>query len=232
MTTQRFGKTQGISVAIMVLLLALTATTGGFAQGTPQPGNEKLVPSPTAPSGIPIVCDADVVNTDFVCGNGLGPFTTPSGSINNPDDFEYFRGTCVPGDPVAIEIFRTTMDMDPAAHACAGDLCGTSNANWAAFMCPPGSALLDTGDDDIGIPCGVGGNFADPRLDFICPPEGVFTMAVYDFLGAGPNPEFEIHSSGVLDPTPLAPPVALALLALLLLAGGAVVLARRKSAAR
>ncbi len=220
---------QRVSLLVMALLLGTAA--GVFAQPSPTPKTEKEMPALEAPSGIPIVCDADLLNTDFVCGNGLGPFTTPSGSINNPDDFEYYRGTCTPGDPVVIEIFRTTMDMDPAAHACAGDLCGTSNAGWGAFMCPGGSALLDTGDDDLGIPCGVGGNFADPRLDFICPPEGVFTLAVYDFLGAGPNPEFEIHSSGVIDPAPTTPPVGLALLALLLLASGAFVLARRRSAA-
>ncbi len=225
MKSRRFG------TLWLLVVLMLGAAAGGFAQGTISPSDpDKVRPAPQAPSGIPIVCDANLDNTDFVCGNGLGPFTTPSGSINNPDDFEYYRGTCVPGDPVVIEIFRTTSDMDPAAHACEGDLCGTSNAGWDAFTCPPGVALLDTGDDDIGIPCNVGGNFADPRLDFICPPAGVFTLAVYDFIGAGPNPEFEIHASGITN-VPTMNPLGLALLVLVMLACAAFVMARRSSVA-
>ncbi len=72
----------------------------------------------------------------------------------------------------------------------------------------------------------MGGSFSDPELDFTCPPGGVFTLAVYDFLGAGPNPVFEIHASGVNAPVPSMQPMVLVALALLMLMLAASVFSR------
>lgn len=212
-------------LAIMVLALGFSASL--TAEQIVSPNDpEKTVDVTLQPGGATISCIADLIVTDFTCGNGLGPYTTEFQNINSPNDYEYYRGTCNPGDNVVIEVFRLTDDMDPAVHACEGDFCGMGNAGWSSFTCPPGTNLLGSADDNNGIPCGVGGGFADPSFQFVCPPGGVFTIAVYDFIGDGPTPEFEIHASGVMAPAPTMKPLALVALTLLMLMAAALVFRR------
>ena len=208
----------------LALAVSISGTLLADIESPDNPG--KPLPGTATPSGITISCVDDVTNTDFTCGNGQGPYFTEFQNYDEPDLFEYFRVTCTPGENVRIEIWRVTDDMDPGAFACEGDFCGMGNDGWGAFSCPDGVNELANSDDNNGIPCGVGGPYADPRLDFVCPAGGVATMAVFDVLGAGPTPEFEIHSSGVLGPVPTMRPVALAALTLLLLMAAALVFGR------
>ena len=160
----------------------------------------KVTEGPDVPEGT-ITCNNTLSSTDFVCGNGRGPWNVPNNSINNAALWGYFEGCCEAGTAVSVATYRLTSDMDPAAQACEGDHCGGSTAGWAGIgICP--TAALGSGDDNNGIPCGVGGDFADPIVNFSCPSSGLFTYATYDFLGAGANPTYEVHASGVTDCEP------------------------------
>lgn len=218
---------RALAIGRFTLLLAL-ATTALSAQ-------TKEVPTRSPESRVaPVVCSGNLINTSFTCGAGLGPFMTPQGAINDPDQYVYLLGTCTPGDTVRIDAYRTSSHADPAIHACEGNLCGAAdNVGWGPFACPPGSALLAAADDDLSPdPCGFGGFFADPSMTFVCPASGVFTLAAYDFVGHGEEPEFEIHTHGVIEGVPTLGAMGLVVLALLLLSGGWLLLARRRSAIR
>jgi hypothetical protein len=54
-------------------------------------------------------------------------------------------------------------------------------------------------DDNHGIPHGVGGPYADPWMsNYSLPYTGLYTLAVYDVLGASTGPwVYEIHVTGV-----------------------------------
>lgn len=158
------------------------------------PSKEVPAINPFRPK-VPIDAECLEGDTSFACGSGQGPYNVPSGSIGNPAQHAYFHGECDPG-VVSLAVYRTTFDMDPAAHACEGHL--TDSTQSSAFFCAA-TAFLASADDNNGIPCGVGGSFADPRMSFACPASGQFTLVVYDFIGAGPNPTFEVHSSGTND---------------------------------
>jgi hypothetical protein len=53
-------------------------------------------------------------------------------------------------------------------------------------------------DDNNGIPHGVGGDWADPRNQFVAPATSEYTLMVFDYFPAGSPPEFEIHMDGIV----------------------------------
>ena len=215
------------ALRLVVVTVAVLGVAGAaVAQEIETTPNKPYTAAPS--SNIPIVTIADLINTaPFVCGGGLGPYTTAYRGIDDPDEYEFFRGFCAPGDTVDIEVYRTTSEMDPAMHACEGDWTGTDTAPWFDESCPVGATFLGYADDDIGPYC-AGGSFSDPQLSFTCPATGVFTLAVYDYIGDGPTPTFEVHASGLAPAAPSVPTAGLLVLAALVLASGVFVLARRR----
>lgn len=157
----------------------------------------------SVPSGIQY--HADLYNTAWDDGSGIQG-ATEYRNINDSSLWEYYRFCANPGSDVAIEVHRTTYDMDPAIVVCQGttdDSTGISTSTCGADM-----TFMGWADDNNGIPHDVGGGFADPALSFVAPPgpnPNEFTLAVFDFLSAGPSPQYEIHASGL---TPCLIPVA------------------------
>src|SRR5207249_4431137 len=113
-----------------------------------------------------------------------------------PDNWNYHTASCTPGQSVTVQANRTSSAMDPAMTVCSGNLCGVSNSGWGFGTCPAGSAPLGTGDDNNGIPCGLGGSFADPLVTFTCPASGVFTVAIFGFSNLTPTGPLTYNFAG------------------------------------
>jgi len=143
--------------------------------------------------------NGEVGATSFADGLGIQG-STPFQNINDSATWEYYWMCGRAGDTPLIEVHRTTSQMDPAFTLFLGttnDNTGVSTGNGG-----PNMTFLSFQDDNNGIPHGVGGSFADPQLaGFPLPATGVYTLSVYDFIGAGPpDPDgtvpFEIHARG------------------------------------
>lgn len=158
----------------------------------------KIAMLPPTPSSIATLAAAITYNqeipvTSFAIGQGVQGSTVLNGFFNS-SVWEYYWLCGVAGDAVRIETHRTTNEMDPAQSF----FLGTTNDNTGVgpFNGGPNMTWLDFDDDNNGIPHGVGGFFADPRTDIVLPATAVYTLAVYDFIGQGPAPKFEIHAAG------------------------------------
>jgi hypothetical protein len=150
----------------------------------------------------PITYNQELYNTGFGIGEGIAG-NTAYRNINNSALFEYYSFCANAGDIVTIEVHRTTDDMDPAMHICQGIV--TDSTQVSRFNC--GSLpFVASADDNNGIPHGVGGLYTDPKIVTTIPATGEYTLMVYDYIGLGPNPEFEIHVDGI---TPCVIPVAI-----------------------
>ncbi len=110
-------------------------------------------------------------------------------STSDSGNFYSFTGTA--GDAISIGVHRTTSAMDPVLQLRLG----TVPVGTSVFTLPP----VGVADDNNGIPHGVGGFFADPLLVMVLPTTGEYTLAIWDFIGAGPGPvtPYEIHTSGI-----------------------------------
>lgn len=149
---------------------------------------------------------ADLYNTAWDDGSGIQGATEVF-SINDSSLWEYYRFCANPGSDVAIEVHRTTYDMDPAIMVCQGTANDSAGISFPT-QCGPDMTFIGEADDNNGIPHGVGGYYTDPALSFVAPTgptPNEFTLAVFDYISAGPNPQYEIHASGL---TPCLIPVA------------------------
>ena len=185
--------------ARMAALALLLCTTSLFGQA-PDPEkwaqfHEQAALQSATVFLAPIVYHPDLVNTPFTHGDGI-PGTTDSSNIGNPDTWEYYRFCAQQDDVVTIETHRTTFAMDPTQQICIGTAIDTTGI-LAFVSCGPDMVFLTTDDDNNGIPHGVGGDWADPRSQFVAPVTGEYTLAVFDFLPAGAPPEYEIHVDGI-----------------------------------
>ena len=120
-------------------------------------------------------------------------------SAGSPALWDYYSFCAVAGDVPTIEIHRTTSAMDPALTLFFG-ITDDSDGLSSGGSSQPGMTFLAFRDDNNGIPHGVGGSFADPKLSgFALPSTGLHTLAVFDFVGAGPGPTvpYEIHIDGI-----------------------------------
>jgi hypothetical protein len=144
----------------------------------------------------PITYNGEVNDTPFTHGDGIQG-STDSHNFYNPASWEYYYFCGNTGDEVVIEVHRTTSAMDPAMLVCIGATDDSTGIDWFSKSCGPDMTYKAHGDDEIGIPHGVGGIFKDPRVQTILPSTGVYTLAVFDYFGAGISPEFEIHASGI-----------------------------------
>ena len=79
---------------------------------------------------------------------------------------------------------------------CEGETPDTDGLS-AFVNCGVNMKFVAFSDDINGIPHGVGGMFGDPRILKELPSTGRYTLMVFDFTGAGPAPQFEIHASGI-----------------------------------
>jgi hypothetical protein len=142
----------------------------------------------------------------LVNGHGQGG-SVRIGSIFESGDWDYWSFCAVAGATIDIEVHRTTSAMDPAASIWTGI---TPNAG-GLFAFSTGNAFLSfvaSADDNNGIPHGTGGAWADPKIVTAAPATGLYTLTVFDWLGAGPpdaNGEapYDILASGLG-----APPIA------------------------
>ena len=82
------------------------------------------------------------------------------------------------GEIIDIEVHRTTSAMDPVAWITSG----TSSTVTELLAAP----IIASADDNNGVPHGVGGSWADPRLVVTAPYTGVYTLEIHDFFGLGP----------------------------------------------
>lgn len=192
-----------VNAAITVATLA--GLLGATAQLTAEELNpDKEIPAATATESLsltlaPLTYHPDLVNTGFGVGEGI-PGSTDFGNISNSASWEYYRFCASPGATVTIETHRTTSAMDPAQMICQGTTTDSTGI-FAFSQCGPQMGpFVDFADDNNGIPHGVGGFFADPKSVFVAPAgptPNEFTLMVFDFIGQGPNPQFEIHASGI-----------------------------------
>lgn len=206
-----FTRRVGFLAPILILAVATAAVATerrGFVVARDTTAPERQLPAdmdltkiagmpelPLVMPKVPITPTCVDENTSFVCNDGLGPENVPRNSWTNPAVYNYYEASCAPGTPVVVQVNRLTGDMDPAMTVCEG--LHTDSADFPGpFSCLPGQ-FLTSADDNNGRPCFGGGSWADPRASFTCPASGEFTVAVYDFFGAGTNPTYEVHFRGV-----------------------------------
>ena len=188
-----------------VLLIFLMA---GKVSATSISGKEL----PPGDNNSPIIYLGEIYNNPpFTDGSGfMGSIGL--GTIGSPGlwDYWYFYGAA--GDVLTIEVHRLTSAMDPAFTLFLGTT-DDSDGLSPTGSTNPNMTYLAFGDDDIGVPHGVGGRFADPGLSgFALSNTGYYTLAVYDFIGLGPAPAtYEIHVDG-LTPAPVPEPATMLLL--------------------
>lgn len=191
-----------ILVAAFVAQASLSLTTMG------QEAQEEFDPNKVVPEIIqntPVTYAGTLYNTPVPFAHGTGiQGSTEYHNINQPSTWEYYNFFGNAGDVVTIEVHRTTNDMDPGLMLCFG----TTDDSEGIFpffggLCGPQMGpSVGSADDNNGVPHGVGGYNADPRIQVILPITGEYTLMVFDFFGQGPNPEFEIHVDGIIDPNP------------------------------
>ncbi len=184
---------------VAILLSAVGLATGVFQSASAEDVNpEKLalvnLVTADVQNLVPLVYNEEVVNTPLADGTGIQG-TTTSQNIGNPDTWEYYFFCGNEGDVIDIEVHRTTSDMDPAMQICLGTADDTGGISFGG--CGPDMSFVARADDNNGIPHGVGGLFADPKIQIALPSTGTYTLMVFDFIGAGPNPQFEIHADGI-----------------------------------
>lgn len=124
--------------------------------------------------------------------NGCGNL----GTIQSPGSWDYHFFNATAGDNIHIEVHRLVDGMDPAASLFLG-VTDDSNGVFATSSTNPDLTFIAFADDELSPPhasnpCG----FGDPVFDVAIAVTGEYTLAVYDFLGAGPDASYEIHISG------------------------------------
>lgn len=180
-----------------------------LAQRDASVGSASAVAMSSANMLAPLTYLGDLANGVTVTGS-VGPT-----SIFNSALWDYYRFCSGAGSTPTIDVHRTTFDMDPALTVFFGTSASTTGLGFFSSS-QAGMTFVAFRDDNNGIPHGVGGAFADPRLSALgLPSTGLYTLAVYDFFGAGPAPQYEIHVAGLtssltismtVDPTELWPP--------------------------
>ena len=135
-----------------------------------------------------VVYNGELTNTGFGVGDGLAGITA-SANIGDPSTWEFYSFCGVAGDALVIEVHRTTSAMDPAMELHFGTTTDHDTLSGLSFVA--------AADDNNGIPHGVGGIFADPRIAISLPFSGEYTLIVYDFIPLSSPPVFEIHASGI-----------------------------------
>lgn len=132
-------------------------------------------------------------------------------------NYYYFDASA--GDPVTIEVHRTSTAMDPAMVLFFGT---TDHSDGLSIYgsTQPGMTFIHNWDDEIEPPHfpSPPGNWDDPQMwKYSLPDDGRYTLAVYDAEGYGPGPQvpYDILVEGVacgcevslvIEPTTLWPP--------------------------
>lgn len=153
----------------------------------------------TLRSAAAVTYEGTISNNSFAMGAGFQG-DVPLNSINDPSLWDFWAFCATAGDQVTIEVHRTTNEMDPAMDLHEGSTTTTDGLSAGTSGSNPDLNHLVFADDNNGIPHGVGGSFADPRIVETLPSTGLYTLAVYDFIGDGPAPKYEIHMAGATDP--------------------------------
>jgi hypothetical protein len=131
--------------------------------------------------------------TDLEGTGTFGPESVGLGTIGSPGLWDYYCFFGEANDVISLEGHRLTNEMDPAFSLFLG-VTRDSDGLSAGGSSQPGMTFLAFRDDEIAPPHGVGGNFADPQLlNFALPATGRYTVGIYDFIGQGPNPTYELH---------------------------------------
>jgi hypothetical protein len=192
--------------SVFLCTVFLVFLMAGQVSATPI-GDKEL---PPGGNNSPITYIGEIYNNPpFTDGSGFAGSTTFR-NISSPGlwDYWYFYGAA--GDIPTIEVHRTTSAMDPALTLFFGTT-DDSDGLSPFDSTNPDMTFLAFRDDNIGRPHGVGGSFADPGLSgFALSNTGYYTLAVYDFIGAGPIPAYEIHVDG-LTPAPVPEPATMLL---------------------
>ncbi|PKA84545.1 pre-peptidase [Ulvibacter sp. MAR_2010_11] len=100
----------------------------------------------------------------------------------NDADFWYFNGNA--GDVVSIQVDRVSCEMDPVFYLYEGSGDTTS------------LTLIGSADDNNGQACAPACfSYADPLLSgFVLPSSGVYTIAVWDFIGGACTSGLQAYS--------------------------------------
>lgn len=139
----------------------------------------------TEPEIIPLSHPVPVIY-EGVLANGHGNVgSVKFASIGESANWDYWSFCAVEGAIIDIAVHRTTSAMDPAASIWTGV---TPTAEGLMAFATGNGFLTFAGaaDDNDGIPHGVGGFFADARIVTVAPLTGIYTLTVFDFIGAGP----------------------------------------------
>lgn len=205
-TPLRSRTRRGVSALALAAGAVLTAACSEHAPTAPaeahpraaslaEAPSEKVIPLPD-PNRIGIAA-AISYRADLRPGIAE-PGTVERSSIGDPALWAYYRFCGNAGDRVEIEVHRTTSAMDPAVSLFFGTT-DHSEGLFASGSAQPGMTWITFADDNNGIPHGVGGTFADPRIDLFLPSTGAYTLAVHAFSGTGPGSlvPYEVHADGV-----------------------------------
>ena len=141
----------------------------------------------------PITYVGELFDGDVVVGS------VPLWSIGFPALWDYYSFYATAGDVPTIHADRLTSAMDPAITLFSGTTTYSDGLNTTSSS-QPGMTFLIMEDDNNGIPHGVGGSWGDPIIaGYALPSTGYYTLAVYDFAGAGPECTvcYDLHIDGI-----------------------------------
>jgi hypothetical protein len=162
-----------VKVISPALGLALTLFAGS-AQAVPITYSGTLMPG--------------VVSTDSI--------NQPAGNESNPIGAEYWNFFAFAGSAVTLWGDRLDGPYDMSFHVFRGTYTDTNDFG-ASFPGLQAGNYIGFGDDQD--PPNIAGPFGDPRIAFVAPNTGFYTVAVTNFLsGAGQLPfDFQLQATGI-----------------------------------
>jgi hypothetical protein len=119
--------------------------------------------------------------------------------INNSATWDYYYFYGCAGDGVTIVATRTgSCQMDPATSLYAGIT--ADNTGVGTGSGGPDMTFLAFADDNTPQSCSPGFCFSDPTTFYVLPADGVYTIAVYDFIScAGVDLTYDLTVTGIPD---------------------------------
>lgn len=171
----------------------------GMSQEELAKHNEKIAQLPE-PAENQIINRSPIIYIGELCGSG--PFGGTHGyfrSINNSAlwDYYYFYGNA--GDVVTIDGDRLSCEMDMAFSLFSGVT--NDNAGVSSNFGGPNMTFLRFGDDQQPPFCTPDCfSYYDPFASLVLPSTGLYTLAVYDFIGgacSGAPYDYRLNITGL-----------------------------------
>ncbi|MCH8922338.1 MAG: hypothetical protein IIA67_04210 [Planctomycetes bacterium] len=171
---------------LMAGVVILGTNTAYAAIWTNELGQEKEIGAFAGDS--PITYIASVGTGDTIVDSLV--FETISSPSQLPGLWDYYSFFGVAGATFEAEVHRLSDQSDPIIALYSGLATDTEPGPIGIFSGGSGGTPtithLAVADDNNGIPHGFLGDFADPKLTFVLPSTGNYTLAIADYFGEGP----------------------------------------------